>query len=159
MATIKKKNAGYEIILRCVIGEQGIALARCKNGPAPFVTWQFRTDAPRDMFWGKYLTEKGAAYRSFISRVKARYEEYRMWRNTTGASIPEAEYQVAWKAANLATVLDEIIKKNGGKANDIIMLLTTDELAVELANDPDIDIPALMAFFANDKKGDEHGSC
>ena len=42
----KEINAGYEIIERFPVGEQGFAIGHSETAPAPYVTWQYRTADP-----------------------------------------------------------------------------------------------------------------
>ena len=60
--TEKLKNAGYTIIERFTVGEQGFALGHSETAPAPYVTWQYRAAAPDHFFWGHYMNSKEAAY-------------------------------------------------------------------------------------------------
>lgn len=50
--TEKLKNAGYTIIERFTVGEQGFALGHSDTAPAPYVTWQYRAAAPRSFLLG-----------------------------------------------------------------------------------------------------------
>jgi len=70
----KEINAGYEIIERFPVGEQGFAIGRSETAPAPFVTWQFRTAAPSHFFWGHYAGSKEAAYEDYRNRINAEIE-------------------------------------------------------------------------------------
>ena len=62
-------SEGYTIIEKFVVGEQGFALGENLNAPSPYVTWQFRADAPTDYFWGHYTKNKGAAYQDYEMRI------------------------------------------------------------------------------------------
>ena len=70
---MKKKeiNAGYEIIERFPIGEQGFAIGYSDTAPASYVTWQYRTAAPMHFFWGHYAPAKEAAYEDYRNRIIA----------------------------------------------------------------------------------------
>lgn len=62
-------NQGYRIMERFPVGEQGFVLGHNPNAPNPYVTWQYRTDAPGHYFWGHYHNEKEAAYIDYHSRI------------------------------------------------------------------------------------------
>lgn len=66
----ENKNAGYEIIERFPVGEQGFVLGYNENAPMPYVTWQFRTAEPNHYFWGHYTSTKEAAYTDYHGRIK-----------------------------------------------------------------------------------------
>ncbi len=63
-------NAGYEIIERFPVGEQGFALGHSETAPAPYVTWQYRTADPMHFFWGHYEASKDAAYEDYAKRIE-----------------------------------------------------------------------------------------
>lgn len=67
--TEKLKNAGYTIIERFTVGEQGFALGHSDTAPAPYVTWQYRAAAPDHFFWGHYMNSKEAAYEDYRNRI------------------------------------------------------------------------------------------
>lgn len=64
-----ESNEGYIILERFVVGEQGFVLGENPNAPSPYVTWQFRADAPAEYFWGHYKSDKEAAYRDYEARI------------------------------------------------------------------------------------------
>lgn len=66
----KEINAGYEIIERFPVGEQGFALGHSDTAPAPYVTWQYRTADPSHFFWGHYVSTKEAAYEDYEKRIE-----------------------------------------------------------------------------------------
>lgn len=68
------KNAGYTIIERFPVGEQGFALGHSETAPAPYVTWQYRTADPDNFFWGHYFADADAAYRDYAARVNEEVE-------------------------------------------------------------------------------------
>ncbi len=70
----KEINAGYEIIERFPVGEQGFAIGHSETAPAPYVTWQYRTADPAHFFWGHYLNSKEAAYEDYRGRINAEIE-------------------------------------------------------------------------------------
>ena len=70
----KEINAGYEIIERFPVGEQGFALGHSETAPAPYVTWQYRTADLAHFFWGHYLNSKEAAYEDYRGRINAEIE-------------------------------------------------------------------------------------
>lgn len=71
----------YDIINRTTIGQYGVVFAQRKSefypaaaiepndDPARYVTWEFRTDAPEDFYWGHYFSDVLAAQRDFQARV------------------------------------------------------------------------------------------
>ena len=67
-------NAGYEIIERFPVGEQGFALGHSDTAPAPYVTWQYRAAAPDHFFWGHYMNSKEAAYEDYRNRINGEIE-------------------------------------------------------------------------------------
>ena len=67
----KEINAGYEIIERFAVGDQGFAIGHSDTAPAPYVTWQYRTAAPAHFFWGHYASSQEAAYEDYRSRINA----------------------------------------------------------------------------------------
>ena len=67
-------NAGYEIIERFPVGEQGFAIGHSETAPAPYVTWQYRTADLAHFFWGHYLNSKEAAYDDYRGRINAEIE-------------------------------------------------------------------------------------
>ena len=67
----KEINAGYEIIERFPVGEQGFAIGHSDTAPAPYVTWQYRTADPMHFFWGHYASTKEAAYEDYRNRITA----------------------------------------------------------------------------------------
>ena len=67
----KEINAGYEIIERFPVGEQGFAIGHSETAPAPYVTWQYRTADPSHFFWGHYVISKEAAYKDYRDRINA----------------------------------------------------------------------------------------
>ena len=67
-------NAGYEIIERFPVGEQGFALGHSDTAPAPYVTWQYRAAAPDHFFWGRYMNSKEAAYEDYRNRINGEIE-------------------------------------------------------------------------------------
>lgn len=71
----KEINAGYEIIERFPVGEQGFAIGHSETAPAPYVTWQYRTADPSHFFWGHYAGSKEAAYENYRSRINAEIED------------------------------------------------------------------------------------
>ena len=75
--TEKLKNAGYTIIERFTVGEQGFALGHSDTAPAPYVTWQYRAAAPDHFFWGHYMNSKEAAYADYRSRISV--EAIHLW--------------------------------------------------------------------------------
>ena len=66
---MKTINAGYTIIDRFTVGEQGFAVGESKTAPSPYVTWQYRAAAPEHFFWGHYFNEKAAAYEDYRKRI------------------------------------------------------------------------------------------
>lgn len=70
----RKINAGYEIIERFPVGEQGFAIGHSETAPAPYVTWQYRTADLAHFFWGHYLNSKEAAYDDYRGRINAEIE-------------------------------------------------------------------------------------
>jgi len=70
----KEINAGYEIIERFSVGEQGFAIGHSETAPAPYVTWQFRTADKNHFFWGHYAGTKVAAYEDYRNRINAEIE-------------------------------------------------------------------------------------
>ena len=71
----KEINAGYEIIERFPVGEQGFVIGHSETAPAPYVTWQHRTADPSHFFWGHYVGSKRAAYEDYRSRINAEIED------------------------------------------------------------------------------------
>jgi len=67
----KELNAGYEIIERFPVGEQGFAIGHSETAPAPYVTWQYRTADPKHFFWGHYASTREAAYEDYRNRITA----------------------------------------------------------------------------------------
>lgn len=63
-------SAGYTIIERFNVGEQGFALGENLKAPSPYVTWQYRTADPDHFFWGHYTDSKEAAYEDFERRIE-----------------------------------------------------------------------------------------
>ena len=72
--TEELKNAGYTIIERFPVGEQGFALGHSETAPAPYVTWQYRTADPTHFFWGHYISTKEKAYEDYKNRINAEVE-------------------------------------------------------------------------------------
>lgn len=72
--TDKLINAGYTIIERFTVGEQGFAIGHNETAPAPYVTWQYRAAAPNHFFWGHYVSTEEAAYEDYRSRIKGEAE-------------------------------------------------------------------------------------
>lgn len=72
--TEKLKKAGYTIIERFTVGEQGFALGHSETAPAPYVTWQYRAAAPDHFFWGRYMNSKEAAYEDYRNRINGEIE-------------------------------------------------------------------------------------
>ncbi len=72
--TEEMKNAGYTIIERFTVGEQGFALGHNETAPAPYVTWQYRAADPSHFFWGHYAGSKEAAYDDYRGRINAEIE-------------------------------------------------------------------------------------
>lgn len=70
----KEINAGYEIIERFPVGEQGFAIGYSETAPAPYVTWQYRTADPSHFFWGHYVGSKETAYEDYRDRINAEVE-------------------------------------------------------------------------------------
>lgn len=70
----KEINAGYTIIERFPVGEQGFAIGHSETAPAPYVTWQYRTADPSHFFWGHYAGTKEAAYEDYRNRINAEIE-------------------------------------------------------------------------------------
>ncbi|MCZ9312542.1 MAG: hypothetical protein O0V67_04120 [Methanocorpusculum sp.] len=66
---MKTINAGYTIIDRFTVGEQGFAVGESKTAPSPYVTWQYRAADPEHFFWGHYFNEKAAAYEDYRKRI------------------------------------------------------------------------------------------
>lgn len=66
---MKTINAGYTIIDRFAVGEQGFAVGESKTAPSPYVTWQYRAADPEHFFWGHYFNEKTAAYEDYRKRI------------------------------------------------------------------------------------------
>ena len=66
---MKNINAGYTIIDRFTVGEQGFAVGESKTAPSPYVTWQYRAADPEHFFWGHYFNEKTAAYEDYRKRI------------------------------------------------------------------------------------------
>lgn len=62
-------NAGYTIIERFPVDEQGFAIGHSETAPAPYVTWQFRTADKNHFFWGHYAGTKEAAYEDYRNRI------------------------------------------------------------------------------------------
>lgn len=72
-------NAGYRIKERFVVGSIGIALGENPAAPAPYVTWNYRGDAPSHFFWGHYFGDEQAAYDDYSKRIESEvryYEEH-----------------------------------------------------------------------------------
>ncbi len=67
---MKEKNAGYTIIEYLPVGEQGFAIGENPNAPAPYVTWQYRTDGSESLFWGHYFTSREDAYADYRLRIE-----------------------------------------------------------------------------------------
>ena len=67
-------NAGYEIIERFPVGEQGFAIGHSETAPSPYVTWQYRTAAPSHFFWGHYASSKESAYEDYRDRITTEIE-------------------------------------------------------------------------------------
>lgn len=63
-------NAGYTILEKYAVGEQGFALGQSDTAPAKFVTWQFRAESPFHYFWGHYKNDKSAAYDDYTKRIR-----------------------------------------------------------------------------------------
>lgn len=68
------RNAGYTIIERFTVGEQGFALGHSDTAPAPYVTWQYRAAAPDHFFWGHYMNSKEAADEDYRDRINGEIE-------------------------------------------------------------------------------------
>ena len=66
---MKTINAGYTIIDRFTVGEQGFAVGESKTAPSPYATWQYRVADPELFFWGHYFNEKTAAYEDYRKRI------------------------------------------------------------------------------------------
>lgn len=66
---MKTINAGYTIIDRFTVGEQGFAVGESKTAPSPYVTWQYRAADPEHFFLGHYFNEKAAAYEDYRKRI------------------------------------------------------------------------------------------
>ena len=66
---MKTINAGYTIIDRFTVGEQGFAVGESKTAPSPYVTWPYRAADPEHFFWGHYFNEKAAAYEDYRKRI------------------------------------------------------------------------------------------
>lgn len=65
----REANAGYTIIEKFAVGEQGFAIGESQTAPAKYVTWQFRADDNHNYFWGHYLSTKEAAYTDYQKRI------------------------------------------------------------------------------------------
>lgn len=66
-----EENEGYRITDRFTVGDIGFVLGRREmDGPAQFVTWQYRADAPSDFFWGHYLNSQEAALQDYCDRIE-----------------------------------------------------------------------------------------
>lgn len=72
----KEINQGYEIKERFVVGSTGIALGFNPNAPAPYVTWNYRGEAPMHFFWGHYFADKQSAYDDYERRIESEIEHY-----------------------------------------------------------------------------------
>lgn len=72
----KEVNQGYEIKERYMVGSVGIALGFNPKAPSPYVTWNYRGDAPMHFFWGHYFAEKQSAYDDYEHRIESEIEYY-----------------------------------------------------------------------------------
>ncbi len=73
--TEELKNAGYTIIERFPVGEQGFAIGHSETAPTPYVTWQYRTADPTHFFWGHYISTKEKAYEDYNDRISSEIED------------------------------------------------------------------------------------
>lgn len=72
---MKTINAGYTIIDRFTVGEQGFAVGESKTPPSPYVSWRYRKDAPDNFFWGRYFNTKAEAYESYRERIETEAQD------------------------------------------------------------------------------------
>ena len=69
-------NQGYEIKERFTVGSVGIALGFNPAAPSPYVTWNYRGDAPMHFFWGHYFSDKYGAYDDYEHRIEIEVKYY-----------------------------------------------------------------------------------
>ena len=62
-------NAGYTIKERFVVGDIGIAMGFSETAPSPYVTWNYRKDAPTHFFWGHYFSNEAKAMADYEKRI------------------------------------------------------------------------------------------
>jgi hypothetical protein len=74
---MKTINAGYTIIDRFTVGEQGFAVGESKTAPSPYVTWQYRAADPEHFFWGTISTRKRLRMRITESVLTMRHGTWR----------------------------------------------------------------------------------
>lgn len=78
-------NAGYAIKERFVVGNVGIALGHSETAVAPYVTWNYRKEAPKHFFWGHYFSSEREAMQDYENRIN---EEVRHFEEKTGKPFP-----------------------------------------------------------------------
>ena len=73
-------NAGYAIKERFVVGNVGIALGHSETAVAPYVTWNYRKEAPKHFFWGHYFSSEREASTRRYSILRKRRENHSRFR-------------------------------------------------------------------------------
>lgn len=96
---MKTINAGYTIIDRFTVGEQGFAVGESKTAPSPYVTWQYRAADPEHFFWGTISTRKRLRMRITESVLTMRHGT---WLSTpTRANMTKRATCVSWTSAGM----------------------------------------------------------
>lgn len=78
-------NAGYLIKERFVVGNIGVALGYNEAEPSPYVTWNYRREAPMHFFWGHYFSDEQSALQDYEKRIN---EEVAHYESRTGKPFP-----------------------------------------------------------------------
>ena len=78
-------NAGYTIKERFVVGNIGIAMGFSETAPSPYVTWNYRKDAPTHFFWGHYFSNEAKAMADYEKRID---DEVRYYEEHTHRKFP-----------------------------------------------------------------------
>ena len=96
---MKTINAGYTIIDRFTVGEQGFAVGESKTAPSPYATWQYRVADPEHFFWGHYFNEKPAAYEYYRKRIDDEVRD--LAEHAHRANMTKRATCVSWTSAGM----------------------------------------------------------
>ena len=129
----KEINAGYEIIERFPVGEQGFAIGHSETAPAPYVTWQYRTADPTHY---RQIRPAGAGSGTGGSDRKEKEEEAAPRDERGTAGNPEKARQGAVRKKNSR----EENRRGSGKSGDMFVFIVRNctrirKLALRMINE------------------------